>query len=281
MNYICLNGEILPKKHAQLSFDNRAFRFGEAIVEEMRSSGIRVPFFADHFERLTKALRVLGISYLSAFTAESLLRSIELLIHRNKCFNINKLSLTLWREDDKELISDKTGVNYLIEVTPLKEKSFILNERGLISDIFLGIYKSRDYLSPYHTTNNLFKLQAFRYAREHKIEACLITNPEGQIIEEADSNIFFASGKTIYTTSIESGCVDGVMRKQILAMAKKDGFIIKEEEPQLPSFIYEVEEIFLANDVYGIRWVGGFRNKRYRKKRCIDFVYQLNQIFQS
>lgn len=281
MNYICLNGEILPAKHANLSLGNRAFRFGEGIVEEIRSSGIRVPFFKEHFERLTKALNVLGISYLSAFTEESLKRSIELLIHRKKLYNINKVRISLWRHDDDQLLADKVDVQYLIEVEALDEKVFTLNERGLNAGVFVGAYKGRSYLSPYTTNNNMFMMQALRFAKVENINACLICNPEGKIIEEATSNIFFANGKTIYTPAVEGGCIDGVVRRKVLEIAEKEGYIIIETDPLLPSFIYEVEEVFLTNDVYGIRWVGGYKHKRYRKKRAVDFVYRLNKLFQA
>ncbi|MDA3853614.1 MAG: aminotransferase class IV [Bacteroidales bacterium] len=281
MNYICLNGEILPAKHANLSLGNRAFRFGEGIVEEMRSTGIRVPLFSAHFERLSKALNILGISFLSAFNEESLNRSLELLIHRKKLYNINKVRITLWREDDDDLLAENVKVQYLIEAEALEEKAFTLNEKGYNINVFPGAYKSKSYLSPFHTTDRLFTMQALRFAKVEKVDACLITNPEGKIIEEATSNIFFANGKTIYTPAIAGGCVAGIMRQKILDIAEKEGYIIIETEPLLSSFIYDVEEIFLTNDVYGIRWVSGYKHKRYRKKRSIDFVYKLNQFFDN
>ena len=245
----------------------------------MRSSGIRVPFFSDHFDRLTRGLNILGISYLSVFTKEELNRSIELLIHRKKLFNINKVRLTIWREDDDNLLAEKVKVQYLIEVEALEEKSFTINDKGYNVGVFPGAYKGKSLLSSYHTTNNLFTMQALRYAKHQKIDACLLTNPEGKIIEEATSNIFFANGKTIYTPALECGCIAGIMRQQVLQLAEKEGYIIIETEPLLPSFIFEVEEVFLTNDIYGIRWISGYKHKRFRKKRSVDFVYRLNQLF--
>jgi len=280
MNYICLNGEILPRKHARLSFDNRAFRYGEAVVELMRSSGIRVPFYPEHFKRLTRALQVLGLSHAAAFSESSLLRSIELLIHRKKLFKINKITLTVWREDDPILLSHKTGIHYLIEAEALDESQFMLNERGLIADIFPGAYKAKSYLSPFCTNDQSFKFQAKRYAEQSHFDACLLTNPEGNIVEEAEGNVFFVNGKTIYTPSVESGCVDGIIRNKVIEMAKEGGGIINEVKVIPMSFLREVEEIFITNDLYGIRWIAGYKDvKRYRKRRSVDFVAGLNRLF--
>ncbi len=280
MNYLCLNGEILPQKFAQLSFDNRAFRFGEAIVEEMRATGIRVPFFKDHFKRFSRALEILGISYLSAFSEEELLRSIELLVHRKKLYNLNRIRLTLWRQDDAELLTTKHELNYLIEAEPLGEKNFELNERGFNADIFPGAYKAKTYLSPFQTNDLTFKFQALRYAEQSKLDTCFICNPEGKIVEAIDGNIFFANGKTIYTPSADCGCTDGIMRKKVMEIAEKDGYIVTPTDAVSLAFIKEVEEIFITNDLYGIRWIGGYKDvKRYRKKRCVDFVARLNRLF--
>lgn len=279
MDYICLNGEIIPRKRASLSFDNRAFRFGEGLIEEMRSTGIRIPFFKAHFQRLVKGLNVLGIEYLSAFDQDSLLRSIELLIHREKAFNINTIRITFWRCDDKALLSDKDGVQYLIEVEPLDEKKFTINHKGYTSDIFTGGIKVKTTLSPFVTPNALFKIMALRFAQDRNIDSCFITDAEGKVIEEATSNVFFVIGKTIYTPAIASGCTDGIMRRVVLELADKMGFIVAETESLRSSFIFEAEEVFLANDILGIRWIVGYRHKRYRCRVCLDMVDQLNRVF--
>ena len=280
MNFICLNGEILPKKHAHLDFNNRAFRYGDAIVEQMRTTGIRVPFFDEHFSRLVRGLGVLELSHTFSFSKAELLRSIELLIHRNKLYNINKVTLTVWRADDDVFLSSKPEINYLIEAEPLVEKEFLLNEKGLTIDVFKGAYKSLSYLSSYITNNQTFNYLSKRYAQINKLDTCLILNPESKVVEADEGNIFYVNGKTIYTPSLSSGCVDGVMRRKVLEIAEEKDYIIAETDPLPISFILEIDEIFITNDIYGIRWVGGYSTtKRYRKRVCVDLVHSLNQIF--
>ncbi len=281
MNYICLNGEILPRKFAELSLDNRAFRYGEGIVEEMRSSGIRVPFFGAHFMRLSRALDVLGISYLSAFNEESLRRSVELLIHRKKLYKLNKVRIMFWREDDEAFLAKKSKVQYLIEAEALEEDAFTLNEHGLTMGLYAGAYKGRSLLSPYLTLNQLFNMQATRFARAHQLSACLIANAEGNITEAHEGNVFFVNGKTLYTPGLESGCVVGIMRNKVLEIAKKKGYIVMETAPLSPSFMLEVEEIFLANDVYGIRWVVAYKERRYRRRLSVELTAELNRAFEE
>lgn len=279
MDYICLNGDIIPRKRANMNFNNRAFRFGECLIEEMRSSGIRVPFFKGHFQRLVKGLNILGVKYLSAFDEESLLRSIELLIHRHKAYNNNKVTLTLWRQDDKELLSVKDQVQYLIEVEELPEKSFTINNKGFNAGIYTDAAKTKTIMSPFVTNNSLFQMMALRFAQDRNLTASLITNVEGNVIEEATSNVFFLNGKTLYTPALSTGCVDGIVRRVIIELAEQLGLIVAETEALQPSFILEVEEVFLANDIWGVRWVVGYTTKRFRQRRCLDIVDQLNKVF--
>lgn len=125
----------------------------------------------------------------------------------------------------------------------------------------------------------MFEMVALRYAKKHGVDACIIANAENRIIEEVSSNIFFANGKTIYTPALSSGCINGIMRHKVIEIMEKQGYMIVETDPLAVSFIFEVEEIFLANDVYGISWIGGYKHKRYRRKRCVDLVHQLNLLF--
>ncbi len=279
MNYVCFNGEILPQKHAHISFANRAFRYGEAIVEVMRTTGIRIPFFKEHFSRLERALDVLELSYASTFSDAELQRNIELLIHRKKLFNINKVTLTVWRVDDDELLSTKSNINYLIEAEPLEEREFTLNDKGFTIDVFTGAYKSYSYLSPFNTNDQTFRFQAKRFAKLSKLDECLIANPDSKIVEAADGNIFYVNGRTIYTPSLGSGCIDGIIRQKVLEIAEEKGYIIAETDPLPILFIQDIEEIFITNDLYGIRWVVGYKNKRYRRKNSAIFVDELNKLF--
>jgi branched-subunit amino acid aminotransferase/4-amino-4-deoxychorismate lyase len=281
MIYVCLNGEILPEKHATLNTKNRAFRYGEGIVEEMRTSGIRVPFFDLHYDRLSRGLDALRMTYLSTFTSDSLLRSIELLIHRNRLFNINKVRLTVWRGDGDTLLSNAENVHYLIEVEPMEEKSFVLYEVGLKIDIFRDMCKDNSFLSPYNTTNALLPIMTGYFAHENSLGDCLIVNHDEKIVEASQSNIFLAQGKTIYTPNVESGATDGVIRKIIIDFAEKIGYNVAQSEALLPSLLYDTEEVFLVNDVSGIKWVAGYKQKRYIKKKSIEFTSILNRSFNA
>lgn len=73
------------------------------------------------------------------------------------------------------------------------------------------------------------------------------------------------------------GCVDGIMRNQILQIAKENNYkvdIVKRMEEDL---LLRSDEILLTNAVSGIKWVMGFRNNRYLFHHANKLTQKLNQ----
>ena len=66
----------------------------------------------------------------------------------------------------------------------------------------------------------------------------------------------------LQTPSIDQGCVAGVMRERIIELTKEKGKKCLEKKISAKDLL-SADEVFLANAIEGIRWVGAIRNKRY------------------
>ena len=84
-------------------------------------------------------------------------------------------------------------------------------------------------------------------------------------------------GQVIFTPPISSGCLKGVMRKNILKIAKNIGFEIREEAFS-PFELQRADEVFLSNAIQGIRWVANYRKKEYTNEVAIQLSAALNSI---
>ncbi len=91
------------------------------------------------------------------------------------------------------------------------------------------------------------------YAKEKKLDDCLLINENGNIIEGISSNIFLIKGSTLTTPSLKEGPVAGIMRKQILKIADDVGFKINNESSITQSQVLHADEVFLTNSINGIR----------------------------
>jgi branched-chain amino acid aminotransferase len=113
-----------------------------------------------------------------------------------------------------------------------------------------------------------------------RLDDCLLVNDNGHIIESINSNIFVIKNGTLYTSPITDGCIDGVMRKQILAIAAQNKILAFEQSLTVHT-LTDGDEVFLTNAIIGIQWVGQFKNKFYTNQRTVFFVEKLNELLQQ
>jgi branched-chain amino acid aminotransferase len=71
----------------------------------------------------------------------------------------------------------------------------------------------------------------------------------------------------IITPSLDSGCINGIVRKKVLEHLRKSEDKVVEETAVSPFELLKVDEVFLTNSISGIQSVD-----RYRKKNYTDTV---------
>jgi len=65
-----------------------------------------------------------------------------------------------------------------------------------------------------HVTGSIF-------ADENDLQNCLLLNNEKNVVEALNGNLFMLMGNKLITPSIEEGCLNGIVRKQVIQIAKK------------------------------------------------------------
>ncbi|MGZ5304745.1 MAG: aminotransferase class IV, partial [Bacteroidia bacterium] len=74
---------------------------------------------------------------------------------------------------------------------------------------------------------------------------------------------------------LAEGCVAGVMREFLLYIAGKQKIPVHEIPITLEE-LFEADEAFLTNAIYGIRWIGQYKSKAYTNdvslalSQCLD-----------
>ena len=150
-----------------------------------------------------------------------------------------------------------------------------LNENGLVIDIFPDARKSCDKFSNLKSANYLPYAMAARYAKENKLNECLVLNVHERIADATIANIFLIKGDRLITPSLNEGCVNGVMRRYLIANIKVEEGEIAETD------IQDADEVFLTNAISGIRWVKNFREKSYSNLQSRKIYKDLIQTISS
>lgn len=261
MNYVCLNGAHTRSGSALLQVDNKSFRYGDGLFETMKIKEGRILLASYHFDRLYKGFQLLGYTIPAHLDAAKLEKQVLELCRKNNCEKLARVRLSFYRGHGG-LYDDSGTAGYTIESWELPAANEMLNENGLVIDLYSDAQKSCDALSGLKTANALVYSMAARYARDNRLNDCLVLNSRGHIADSTIANIFWIKEQVLYTNPAGEGAVEGVMRRWLLEARAGEigqlGLTIK-QAPCTVDLLMEAEEIFLTNAIRGIRWVKQFR----------------------
>ena len=144
----------------------------------------------------------------------------------------------------------------------MTEKSLSLNNNGLIIDVFHDHYKPNQFISNLKGGNSLVSVLSSIFADENDLDEAIILNLESNICETTASNIFIAKDKHLMTPPLSSGCVNGIVRKQIVENASLWGYSIEEKNMKTIELI-KSDEVFLTNSINWLQWVRTYKKKSF------------------
>ncbi len=271
------NGHLISIYEPVVSFNNRAFRYGDSLFETIRVIDGKVKFLADHLRRIKIGMTVLRMNIPVDFNAENINRLMTELIARNGIQNDARVRLTIFRNEGGFYTPHTNDISFLIEAEDLDHKGgYNLNDTGFTIDVFHDIKKHKDKLSNLKTGNALIYVLAGIYKKDIKMDECLIINEDGNVCESISSNIFIVKNGALYTPALTEGCIEGVMRKQIIDIAQRHR-ILCYEIPLAFNALMNCDEMFLCNTIQGVRWVEKYKTKIYQSKLAGFFVEKLNE----
>lgn len=260
--YINLNGSFYRADEPVLQANNRAFRYGDSLFESIRlinGHPVHIPL---HFARLKKGMDLLGYETSGQFTFRDISNQIEELAQRNGIQKGGRVRLTVFRNDGGYYTPETNEKSYLIEAIPLSDNYYKVNENGYIIDLYTKTTKSLTPFSGLKTGNALEYVLAAQYKKQQNLDECVLVNQHYRLCEAISANLFLFKSNTLYTPALSEGCLAGVMRQKVLELATSLG-INCIEDSFTPTNMLQADEIFLTNSVSGIRWVMGYKQKRY------------------
>jgi len=277
--YINYNGFLYMDDEKVFNVKNRAFKYGDALFESIRIIDGEPCYLEDHFIRLKKGMTVLKMRSAN-ISFNELKDQIAKLIEKNHINLGGRIRLTVFRSGNGLYTPENEGKSYVIEAAPYKDNNYLLNDKGLNIDVYNELRRHRNILSQIKTTNNIPHVLAGIYKKENDLDDCIILNDQGRIVEALSSNIFLYKNNNLYTPSLDEGCMDGIMRKQVLSAAKQMNINVFEGMLN-GSMLLQADEMFLTNAIKGIQWVVSYRQKRYFNKATKEVLLNLNQSIPS
>ena len=273
---INFNGNIVAQND-NLLIQNRAFLYGDGVFETFKVVDNKVLFIEDHYFRLMSSMRVVRMEIPMNFTMEYLEEQILSLLNYNSISDSARVRITVYRNDGGYYLPQNNTVSFLIHAIALENKSYEVNENQYEVDLYKDFYVTKQLLSSIKTTNKIINVTGSIFANENGLDNCILLNDSKNVVEALQGNLFMLLGNKLITPPVSEGCLNGVMRKQILALAKKLNDIEVIEEPISPFDLQKADELFLTNVIKGIQPITKYRKKEFTTKLSSILTQKLNE----
>ena len=260
---------------------NRAFLYGDAVFETVKIMDSKVLFLEDHYFRLMSSMRVIRMEIPMNFTMEYLEEQILTLAKSKNMAISSRARITVYRNDGGYYLPQDNTVSFLISVESLDTAFYSIDKKDYVVDLYTDFYVSRQLLSSIKTTNKIINITASIFANENGLDNCLLLNDSKSVIEALQGNLFMLKGNTLITPPVSEGCLNGVMRKQILALARKIENLEVVEEVISPFDLQKADELFITNVIKGIQPITKYRKKEFTTDLASKLVRNLNDTLGS
>jgi len=271
------NGEI-QSSDTTLSNANRGFLYGDGVFETLKIVNNKILFFEDHYFRLMASMRIVRMQIPNNFTLEFLEEQVLNLAKANNCENSARVRLTVFRNDGGFYLPQTRNVSFLIQVSPLNEIHYSFSDAMYEVDLYKDFCITKQLLSTIKTTNKMINITGSIFADENDLQNCLLLNNEKNVVEALNGNLFMLIGNQLITPSIEDGCLNGIMRKQVLQVARKIEDIEVLEQPISPFDLQKADELFITNVITGIQPITKYRKKEYKSDLSRILLEKINDL---
>lgn len=273
---INFNG-ILQDSDTNLLDQNRGFLYGDGVFETLKIVGGKILFFEDHYFRLMAAMRIVRMEIPMNFTLEYLEEQVLSLVEKNKIEQSARARITVYRNNGGFYLPTNNTVSFLIQTSAIENPVYRISEKEYEVDLYKDFYIPKQLLSTLKTTNKMIHVTGSIYAKENDLDNCILLNDSKNVVEALQGNLFMRMGNTLITPPISEGCLNGIMRKQILSFAKKETNLEVVEQVISPFDLQKADELFVTNVIRGIQPITKYRKKEFEQ----DTAKVLNTILKQ
>ncbi|MSP85524.1 MAG: aminotransferase class IV [Flavobacteriaceae bacterium] len=272
---INFNGTITTSD-SNLLVNNRAFLYGDGVFETLKIIDNKILFLEDHYFRLMASMRVVRMEIPMNFTMEYFEEQVLSLANTNECKASARARITIYRNEGGYYLPKQRSVSFLIKCDALENKLYFNEIKPYEVDLYKDFVVTKQLLSSIKTTNKIINITGSVFADENGLENCLMLNDAKNVIEALNGNLFMVFEGKLITPPISEGCLNGIMRKQILGLASKLEGLEVVEEPISPFDLQKADELFITNVVKGVQSITKYRKKEFGNKIANELVKHLN-----
>jgi branched-chain amino acid aminotransferase len=257
---------------------NRSFLYGDGIFETLKVIDGKILFLEDHYFRLMASMRIVRMKIPMEFTLEFFEKQVLLLTDSTNKSDSARVRITVYRNDGGLYLPNQNTISYIIEAVSLASKKYEIVNTNYEVDLFKDSFVSAQLLSTLKTTSKILNVTASIFAKENDFDSCLLLNDKKNVVEAITGNLFMLSENKLITPPISEGCLNGIMRKQVINLMKEFQEIELVEREISPFELQKAEELFITNVIQGIQPITKYRKKEYKTEFSAQLLAKLNEV---
>ncbi len=272
LNY---NGNIQENSNFSIE-SNRGFLYGDAIFETIKVLDNKVLFLEDHYFRLMASMRICRMEIPMNFTMEFFEEQILKLTNSLEKSNSFRVRFSVFRNSDGFYTPISNEIEFIIVAVSSENTVYTIEKSHYEVELYKDFFIPKQLLSTLKTNNKMLQITGSIFAKENGYDNCLVLNDEKNVVEALQSNLFMKIGNVVVTPPISDGCLNGIMRKQVIEILNKmDGIEVKETSIS-PFDLQKADELFLTNVITGIQPITKYRKKEYTVNFSNEILVKLN-----
>lgn len=272
---INFNG-VLQDSDILLRVTNRSFLYGDGVFETLKVVQNKILFFEDHYFRLMASMRIIRMDIPMTFSMEHLENQILELVSASGLSESARVRFTVFRDEGGNYTPVVNTVSFTIVASKLDNQEYQFLNNSFEVDLYKDFTVAKQLLSTLKTNNKLIQVTASIFAKENQLNSCLILNEGKNVVEAINGNLFMVKDGQLITPPISEGCLNGVMRTQILRLAKTIADYTIVEAPISPFDLQKADELFITNVIIGIQPITKYRKKEFGFSVAKQLMEKLN-----
>ncbi|WP_299760678.1 aminotransferase class IV [uncultured Pontibacter sp.] len=270
--FILYNNQLIPEQYLCIPISDRAFQYNDGFFETAIVVNGVIRFWPEHLQRMREAATVLDLQLPDYFFQTAFKEQLLLLAQQENAINYARLKLKVWRSGEG-LYTPQTNQVYWYATL---QQAAPAPQAALHIGICQNVNTVCTPLSHFKGPNAQLYVLAGLEKKAHQHDDMLLLTQQGMIGELISSNIFWLKDNVLFTPGLTSGCVNGILRRNIIKWCTSQQIKVQEVLQNLDQ-LQHADAVFSAN-VTGIRGLASLNGTPLNQQN--DFLKMLRSALQ-
>ncbi|MBC5991734.1 aminotransferase class IV [Pontibacter cellulosilyticus] len=268
--HLLFNHRLLREEELKLSLSNRAFQYNDGFFETVMVVNGQLRFWQDHVARISEAAESLQLDLPSYFYQPEFEQALLQLAAKNQATSYGRLKLKVWRAGAGLYTPEITSADWLatvVEASPASAESISIGICQSIKTVYSPLSHFKGPNAPIYTLAGIEK-------KTTNFDDMLLLSTQGMVSELISSNLFWVMDNKLFTPALDTGCVNGIARRNILRWCRQNN--VKVHDAYFtPQRLLDAHAVFAAN-VTGMRSIKQLQGQSLQQDSSIISQLQVD-----